>query len=83
MPGIGMSQGAGQTMIENRLVDIEIKLARQEDLVDTLNHTIYRQQKKIDELEALCTALARRLQDLQQAATDRGPAPAHEIPPHY
>ena len=68
-------------MIENRLVDIEIKLARQEDLVDTLNQTIYRQQKKIDELEALCTALARRMQEVQQAAHERGPA--HEIPPHY
>ncbi|HCY62829.1 MAG TPA: SlyX protein [Oxalobacteraceae bacterium] len=68
-------------MIENRLVDIEIKLARQEDLVDTLNQTIYRQQKKIDELEALCSALARRLKELQQGASERGPA--HEIPPHY
>jgi SlyX protein len=68
-------------MIENRLVDIEIKLARQEDLVDALNQTIYRQQKKIDELEALCTALARRMQELRQGADERGPA--HEIPPHY
>lgn len=68
-------------MIENRLVDIEIKLARQEDLVDTLNQTIYRQQKKIDELEALCMALARRMQEVQHAANERGPA--HEIPPHY
>lgn len=68
-------------MEENRLVDIEIKLSRQEDLVDALNQTIYRQQKKIDELEALCTALARRLQELQQGIAERGPA--HEIPPHY
>lgn len=68
-------------MTEERLIDIEIKLARQEDLVDTLNQTIYRQQQKIDELEALCTALARRMQELQQAANERGPV--HEIPPHY
>jgi SlyX protein len=81
MPASGMPQGALQTMIENRLIDIEIKLARQEDLVDTLNQTIYRHQKKIDELEALCLALARRLKEVQQGASDRGPA--DEIPPHY
>lgn len=69
-------------MIENRLVEIEIKLARQEDLVDTLNQTIYRQQKKIDELEALCMALARRMQEVRQGA-DEPRDPAHEIPPHY
>lgn len=69
-------------MTENRLVEIEIKLARQEDLVDTLNQTIYRQQKKIDELEALCMALARHVQDVRQRADELGGA-ANEKPPHY
>ncbi len=66
---------------EDRLVDIEIKLARQEDLVETLNKTVYQQQKKIDELQALCSALARHVKDLRDAASERGPA--HEKPPHY
>ena len=48
-------------MDDERLVDIEIKLARQEDLLDTLNSTVYRQQRRIDELEALCAALAKRV----------------------
>lgn len=68
-------------MIENRLVDIEIKIARQEDLVDTLNQTVYRQQKKLDELEALCAALVRHVNDIQQAANPLGAA--NERPPHY
>lgn len=66
---------------DERLIDIEIKLARQDDLVETLNQTVYRQQKKIDELEALCTALARHVKDLREGASERGPA--HERPPHY
>jgi len=70
-------------MIENRLVEIEIKLARQEDLVDTLNQTIYRQQKKIDELEALCMALARRVREVRQGGDEEGGGLAHEKPPHY
>lgn len=70
--------------IEDRLVDIEIKVARQEDLVDTLNRTIYEQQKKIDELEALCTALARHVKDMRDAARDGAQAaPINEKPPHY
>lgn len=67
-------------MNEDRLVDIEIKLTRQEDLVDTLNRTVYEQQKKIDELEALCTALAHRVKDLTDASQQN---PLNERPPHY
>ncbi|HEY8608650.1 MAG TPA: SlyX family protein [Noviherbaspirillum sp.] len=66
---------------EERIVDIEIKLARQEDLVDTLNQTVFRQQQKIDELEKLCTALARHLREIREAASERGPA--NDKPPHY
>lgn len=66
---------------EDRIVDIEIKLTRQEDLVDTLNSMVYQQRKKIDELEALCAALARRVQDALSG--DREQNPAHEKPPHY
>lgn len=63
---------------DERLVELEIKAARQDDLLDALNQTIYQQQRKIDELEALCTALARHLKEMREAA-----APAHERPPHY
>lgn len=66
---------------EDRLVDIEIKLARQEDLIDTLNQTAYRQQKKLDELEALCAALARHIREMRDAAGTGGPA--NDKPPHY
>ena len=69
-------------MDEERLVDIEIKLARQEDLLDVLNNTVYRQQRRIDELEALCAALAKRVAEAQQA-DNGGQQAAHEIPPHY
>lgn len=66
---------------EDRMVDLEIRIARQEDLIDTLNQLVYRQQKKLDELEALCSALARHMKDMRDAARDGGPA--NEKPPHY
>ena len=48
---------------EDRLIAMESKLFAQEELVEVLNKTVYRQQKKIDELDSLCIALARRLSD--------------------
>lgn len=69
--------------IDDRLVDVEIRIARQEDLLDALNKTVYEQQKKIDELEALCSALARHLKDLQDAAADVSSEALLERPPHY
>ena len=69
---------------EERLIDVEIRIARQEDLIDVLNKTVYEQQKKIDELEALCTALARHVKDLRDAASDAAADTlAQERPPHY
>lgn len=66
---------------EDRLVELEIKISRQEDMTEELNRTLYQQQRKIDELEALCSALARHLKDMRDAASEQGPA--NEKPPHY
>jgi SlyX protein len=68
--------------IEDRIVDIELKLVRQEDLVDSLNGMVYRQQQKIDELESLCAALARHIKDLR-ATAETDTVPLDEKPPHY
>ncbi|CAL63473.1 Conserved hypothetical protein, putative SlyX domain [Herminiimonas arsenicoxydans] len=68
-------------MNEDRIVEIEIKLTRQEDLVDILNKMVYEQQKKITELEALCIALAGRLKEVASGGNEQGSA--HERPPHY
>ena len=64
---------------EDRFVDIEIKLAHQEDLVETLNQLVYAQQKRMDKLEAMCAALAQHIRD---NAHD-GPNAVNERPPHY
>ena len=67
--------------MEQRLIEIEIKLTRQEDMLEALSQTIYRQQKKIDELQTLCAALAAHVGDRADAGTEaRVP---DERPPHY
>lgn len=67
---------------EERLIDLEIRIARQDDLVETLNTLVYQQQKKLDELEQLCMALAGRLREFSINANQRGGV-ADERPPHY
>jgi SlyX protein len=66
---------------EDRMVALESKLTSQEDLLEVLNQTVYRQQKKIDQLEELCIALAKRMSNMQ--SQDAGDMPANERPPHY
>jgi SlyX protein len=65
--------------ISDRLVDIEIKISHQEDLVETLNQTIYQQGRRIDQLEAMVASLADHLRTLQSSRQ----GPLNEKPPHY
>lgn len=66
--------------LEERLAELEIKLAFTEDLVDTLNTTVFRQQEEIDRLrEAL-----RMLGEQVKTAIPAEPLSLRdEIPPHY
>jgi SlyX protein len=64
---------------EDRFIDIEIKLAHQEDLVESLNRRVYEQQKQIDQLEAMLVALAERVRTTSQS----NQTPINEPPPHY
>jgi SlyX protein len=64
--------------IDNRFIDIEIKLAHQEHLVESLNERVYQQQQQIDKLENLIAAMAERIR-----TRDSAQAPINERPPHY
>lgn len=69
-------------MSEERLVNIETKIAYQEDLIEELNKTIYQQQQKLERLEATCEALAGHIASLYESAHE-GEAVVNERPPHY
>lgn len=69
-------------MSESRFVDIEIKLAEQEDTVRVLNEVVIAQADRLERLEARCLQLAERLTRLAEAA-DRKPTAEEEVPPHY
>jgi SlyX protein len=68
-------------MLEEHLINIETKIAFQEDLIEELNKVVYQQQKRLDRLEAICESLAGHLESL--SATRNDGMPANERPPHY
>ena len=68
-------------MSEERLVDIESKLAHQDQLMLELNDVVTLQQQKIMRLEELCNRLLDRVRSIGEALPDG--APQNERPPHY
>lgn len=67
-------------MSEERFVDIEFKLAHQEQVVNELNEVVTQQQTKLMQLEELCTSLIQRVRSISEG--DAIPE-QDERPPHY
>ena len=66
--------------MDERLEKIEVKLSLSEDLLETLNDTVYRQQRHIERLQQEIIALREQV----HAALPRESRNANdEIPPHY
>mgnify|MGYP001138526560 FL=1 len=66
--------------MEDRVTELEVKLAFAEDLLETLNTTVYRQQERIDQLERVVRELRQLV--LQAIPTEQRSL-RDEIPPHY
>ena len=66
--------------MDDKITELELKLNANEDQLDALNRTVYRQQQQID-------ALVEAMRSLQNQARLAQPAEAinlrDEIPPHY
>jgi SlyX protein len=69
-------------MSTERLDDLEIKMAFQEELVEALNGVVVRQQQEIELLQQQIRYLYRQVRDLRPA-DEASPAPEEEVPPHY
>lgn len=69
-------------MMEARLNELEAKMVFAEDLIETLNQTVIRQQGQIDLLQQQLRLLHQQLQDSLPDADDARTL-RDEIPPHY
>lgn len=69
---------------EERLVELEIQLAWQNDLLDSLNNTVTQMQRTLDIQQEQLRLLYRRLNEKGEEAKETAVFdPAAEIPPHY
>ena len=67
--------------LENKLIDMEIRFAHQQDHIEQLDQIIYRQQQTIDELNQRLMQLEKRLKSVTEANILR---PEEDSPPpHY
>jgi SlyX protein len=69
-------------MTDDRLTELEIKAAYQDDLLQALNAIVAQQQQKIDRLEATCGLLNERIKSLSTESAS-GNVDVNEVPPHY
>jgi SlyX protein len=69
-------------MDKDRLIEIETKLAFQEDTLQALNDVVCRQQAQIEQLEARLTLWVDRVRQMAESQVTIN-KPADEKPPHY
>ncbi|MCB1844342.1 MAG: SlyX family protein [Halioglobus sp.] len=69
-------------MDEQRIIEIETKLAYQEHMLSELNQALADQQSQLSHLERLSDRLVERLQSMSGAG-ESGEASNDERPPHY
>jgi SlyX protein len=67
--------------MNERIIDLESRVAFQEEAINTLSETLIEQQRTIDSLSKTVEILRQRLQALEPSPLQ--PGEAESPPPHY
>jgi SlyX protein len=76
-----VTQQAAAEVLEARMAEVEIKLSYSEDLIETLNTTVYRQQLQIEQLVQEIRAIREEKRNEEARAGLK--SIRDDIPPHY
>ena len=68
-------------MSDERLIDLETRIAHQDHALNELNDVVTAQQARLMDLERLCKSLVQRIADMSEAA--QSGSAEDERPPHY
>jgi SlyX protein len=68
-------------MSEERFIDLESRLAHQDQMLQELNDVVTEQQARLMQLEELCRSLLDRVRSLGEGVPAE--SPENERPPHY
>ncbi len=66
-----------------RLDELESRLSFQDDLIESLNQVIARQDLDLARLAQRLQGLAAKMNDIVGSASEPGDSSGHEVPPHY
>ena len=69
--------------MDNRLIEIETRIAFQDDTIEQLNKIVTIQQQQIDQLRKELTAIAARISEPSGAASNIATQSEETPPPHY
>jgi SlyX protein len=69
------------TELQAQIEALEVKIAYQEDTIDSLNQTVIKQADKLESLELVLKQLVDKLKTAN--ANDQGINDGLELPPHY
>jgi SlyX protein len=67
-------------MSDDRITELEIKIAYQEDLLQSLNTIVSNQQLQINRIEETCKFLNDRIKSIREVESINQ---SNEKPPHY
>jgi SlyX protein len=69
--------------MEDRLIALESKLAFTEDMLESLNLTVFRQQQQIDQLQQQIRLLYQQMQSNSPSEKATSTDAREDVPPHY
>jgi len=69
--------------LDSRLIEIETRIAFQDDTIEQLNQIVTTQQQQIDQLRKEVTAIAARVSEPSVAASNIATQAEETPPPHY
>ena len=74
---------AADSKNDSRLEELESRLAFQDDLIESLNEIVARQDRDLSLLTHRLTKLESRLREIGESVSSPGDSAGHEAPPHY
>lgn len=69
--------------LENRIIELEIRLTLQDELVGSLNDTVAKMQDALDLQQAQLRLLYNKIQQQSDDERNQPYSLANEVPPHY
>jgi len=74
---------ANNSDFTDRLDELESRQAFQDELIESLNKVITRQDRDLARLTLRLQGLVAKMNDIVESAAVPGESSGHEIPPHY